>query len=58
MEFPLALSRWFRTQDDAQTIDKLDLHLVRVLADEFPDAPITDLHQGADTGRKDRLRPC
>ena len=41
MEFPLALSRWFRTQDDAQAIDKLGLHLVRVLADESPDAPMT-----------------
>jgi hypothetical protein len=29
-------------KDDAQIIDKLDLHLVRVLADDSPDAPITD----------------
>ena len=56
MEFPLALSRWFRTQDDAQAIDKLGLHLVRVLGDEFPDGPDDYLHQGADTGGKDRLR--
>lgn len=29
-------------KEDAQVIDKLGLHLVRVLAEESPDAPMTD----------------